>query len=68
MLKGILESTYSESAPNYEKQVKILYASCMDEDAIKKKGDASLKHFLRDTFNGWPMTERHVSGMLPNLI
>lgn len=57
VLKGILEAEYNESAPNYEKQVKILYASCMDEEAIKKQGEASLKHFLKNTFNGWPMAE-----------
>ena len=52
-LEAILNRKVSEYAPQYEKKLKTLYQSCMDELARAENHDTEIKKQINNTIGGW---------------
>ena len=52
-LEAILNRKIIEDAPQYEKKLKILYQSCMDELARAENHDTEIKKQINNTIGGW---------------
>ena len=52
-LEAILNRKISEDAPQYEKKLKTMYQSCMDEVAKAEKHDTEIKEYINNKLGGW---------------
>ena len=52
-LEAILNRKVSEDAPQYEKKLKTLYQSCMDELRRAENHDTEIKKQINNTIGGW---------------
>ena len=52
-LESLLTRKISDDAPGYEKKLKTLYQSCMDELARAENHDTEIKKQINNTIGGW---------------